>query len=75
MVVVFYLLPDNAQAISLSPRSDVVAGRGVLNYLPNGGVWPVICDAEIGDAIALPWYIVSAVADVPIQIVEYSYDD
>lgn len=75
LVVIFYVTPASAGTISLSHRSDVVAGEGVLNYLAGQTFPTVITDDQIGDAIGIPWYIISAVDDVPIQIVEYSYED
>jgi hypothetical protein len=61
--------------VSLSPRQDVTAGRGMMNYQPDGGVWPILTDEDIGSAIQLPlWAITNVVAGVPVQIVEYSYE-
>lgn len=63
-----------ANAISLSHRSDVVAGQGTINYVTGEHYDSVISDNDIGDAICLPWYVVSGQASQTIQITEYSYD-
>lgn len=75
LAVIFYNLSNFGQAISMSFRQDVAAGRGILNYVPGTGFNQVVTDEDIGDAITLPWWIVSAVDLVPIQIVEISYDE
>lgn len=76
LVVVFYLLPVAAiGGISMSHRSDVAVGQGVMNFVPNI-VYPMtLTDDEIGDAIGLPWWIIAAVAGGLVQIVEYSYEE
>lgn len=73
--VIFYLPSDAIGYISLSPRQDVVAGNGVLNFITGQTFPTVISDHELGNAIGLPWWIVSSTADVRIQVVEYLYDE
>lgn len=58
--------------ISMDHRSDVIPGAGILNYITGATFPTVITDEEIGDAIGLPWWIVSTYA-VCVQITEYSY--
>ena len=58
--------------ISLSFRSDVKPGAGPLTFI-TGATYPtLITDQEIGDAIGLPWWIVSTYS-VCVEIVEFSY--
>lgn len=73
VAVIFYALSNDARALSLSPRSDVVAGQGVLNFRP-GMVQPFcLTDEDIGNGITEPWYAISGVSGVIFQITEYSY--
>lgn len=76
-IVLFYFTPVSLSGqlgcISLSHRQDVQPGQGILNFMPNTP-WPtVITDETIGDAITLPWWIVSGIEGVVIQITEYLY--
>lgn len=73
--IIFYTAAASVPVVSLSHRQDVVAGQGALNYLGNQA-WPqAVKDEEIGDAIGLPWWIIASIANVSLQIVEYSYED
>lgn len=75
LAVIFYTTPTTLATISLSHRSDVTPGAGVINYIA-GATYPTfVTDNEIGDAICLPWYIVCSEDSTVIQIVEYSYDE
>jgi hypothetical protein len=58
--------------ISLSHRQDVVPGAGAINFIVGATFILTLTDREIGDAIGLPWWIVSTYP-VKVQIVEYSY--
>lgn len=75
LIVVFYVAAIAQQAVSLSPRADVVPGQGAINYLPGQTFPTVLCDDDIGSVIGEPWYIVSGVEGVVVQIVEYTYVD
>lgn len=74
-VVIIYAMSIAGQSISMSPRGDVAAGFGTLNFTPGQALPTVISDEDIGNAIGLPWFIVSGVAGVVVQITEYFYDD
>ncbi len=58
--------------ISLSFRQDVMPGSGMLNYITGKTFPTIITDCQIGDAIGLPWWIVSSY-NVCVEIVEISY--
>lgn len=77
-IILFYFSPiillGQSSCISMSHRQDVAPGQGTINYVPNWTQPFIVSDDEIGDAVGLPWWIVSGVADVVVQIVEYSYD-
>jgi hypothetical protein len=73
-VVILYTPPVSAQAISMSHRSDVVPGVGILNYLPGATFPTLISDDDIGNIIQDEWYIVSGVPGVSVQITEYLYE-
>lgn len=74
MAIIFYPTPINQQAISLSPRSDVAVGAGCINYIPGQTFPTVVTDADLGDQIGMPWYVISGVDQVPVQIVEFLYE-
>lgn len=75
LIAVFYRLPPAQAAISLSHRSDVIAGQGILNFIPGATFPTIIGDDQIGSIIQDEWWAVSGVAGVPIQITEYLYAD
>lgn len=71
LAVFFYPTPLALQALSMSLRQDVTVGNGVMNWLP-GFTYPVWIDEEqFGSAVGLPWYAVSGVDQVPVQITEF----
>jgi hypothetical protein len=74
LCVIAYAANTNAQAISLSRRPDVTAGAGTLNYVPGNTYPTIITDDDIGMAICEPWYIISGIDKVLVQITEYSYE-
>jgi hypothetical protein len=71
LVLVLYLPPLSAQAISVSIRQDVRPGSGTLNYLPGTTYPTVITDSDVGSMVEEQWWIVSGVDDVPVQITEF----
>jgi hypothetical protein len=75
LAVIVYQASTQGAALSMSNRADVAAGQGAVNWLP-GNVHPfVLTDDDLGDAITLPWYFISGVAGVTIQLIEYLYDE
>lgn len=58
--------------VSLSYRQDVIPGAGFLNYLTGDSFITILTDHDIGDAIGLPWWIVSTYP-VKVQVCEISY--
>jgi hypothetical protein len=73
--VIVYQMPLQGQCVSLSLRQDVVAGAGTLNYYPGQTQPFCVDDAQLGDQVGMPWWIVSGVNGVPIQITEFIYVD
>lgn len=65
----------SAHAISLSFRSDVALGVGMMNFVTGNETLPIITDHDIGCTIGLPWFVICGDAATPIQIVEIFYDD
>lgn len=76
LAVIFYETPTSQSGpISLSHRSDVAPGVGILNYLPGATFPTLISDDDIGQIITEEWWIVSGVDGVLVQITEYLYED
>lgn len=71
VVVIAYQLSPNALGISLSHRQDVTVGLGVLNFIGGLDTYVLLTEDEIGSAIQLPWWAISGVDALSIQIVEY----
>lgn len=74
LLVIFYNTPVVSGVVSLSHRQDVVAGQGILNYLPGTTFPTIITDHDIGTFIGEEWWIVSSVANVVVQITEYLHE-
>lgn len=73
LVVIFYEMTAAQAALSMSPRADVVPGQGTLNWLP-GASFPIcLTDDQIGDIIGQPWFAISGVDGVAVQVTEYLY--
>jgi hypothetical protein len=72
--IVFYVPALAAQAISLSPRSDVAVGAGAINWLPGSAAIALLTDRNVGRGIAEPWYAISGVDGVVIQVTEWMYE-
>lgn len=75
LVVLFYTIPTDCQGVSMSVRNDVSPGKGVFNWLPGQSFPIIITDDEIGNAVGLPWWFVSGVENVAIQVTEFSYEE
>jgi hypothetical protein len=77
LAVIFYFTPllvaGQAGCISLSARSDVQPGQGTINWYPNLPYPVTLTDDEIGDIIGEPWFAVSGVDGVIVQVTEYFY--
>jgi hypothetical protein len=74
-VVILYRPASSAQAVSMSHRSDVAPGVGILNYLPGATFPTMITDDDIGTIMQDEWYIVSGIQGVLVQITEYLRED
>ncbi len=62
-------------ALSISPRADVAAGAGSINYL-TGATYPtLIDDTMVGDQIGIEWYITSANGGEVVEVTEFIYVD
>jgi hypothetical protein len=73
-VVIFYLLPPASGTVSVSPRPDVVAGAGSLNFNAGNSNPLLLSDDWIGGGITEPWYLVSSAAGILVQVTEWSYE-
>lgn len=73
-VVIFYVPPSCSLMLSVSRREDVVAGQGTLNWVGCDPNPQIIWDNQIGTSIRDPWYAVSSIAGVAVQVTEYEYD-
>lgn len=72
LAIIFYSSVAILSNLSMSPRSDVVAGRGTLNWQSGQPQNVILWDQQIGDQIGAPWFVISDVAGTVIQITEWS---
>ena len=61
--------------ISISPRADVAASAGILNFL-TGATYPTIIDDDaIGSMVSEEWWIISLNGGEVVQVTEYLYEN
>lgn len=63
-----------AAVMSVSFRSDVSAGVGMLNFLAGVGYVVIITDGDVGDIIQTEWWAVCDAGSMDVQITEILYE-